>query len=130
MDGSIEEVTITMLVTDKGVVLLPSKDDRDGYEQAIVDEVRSALSYAGVTRFEVRTLTLKVPLCAPVAPETTDASETLTQVEMPTELVDRLRREHGAQEAERLMSMLIQTIAPGTYEVTRDPNSRGIRKIG
>lgn len=123
-----QEVKITMLVTDKGAELLSSTDDRDEHQAAVADAVRSAL-IVGATRFEVRRLTWRVPLLAPVTSESHDASEAQAQVELPTEVVERLRREYRAEQAERLQSMLMDTLEPGVYEVTRDAHSRGIRRI-
>ncbi|GEM_PF-6061173 len=126
-DHKVETVQVKICVSDKAVELIIDGSSLD--TDAITDAARHAVS-VGATRFEVRTLTLTIPLLAPITPEVQDGSSVPTQVEMPTEIVERLRREHGMQEAERLMSVLMQTLAPGTYEVTRDGSSRGIRKIG
>lgn len=119
------KVTIHLLVTDKRARVVDAEERED-----FANEVRDEFLYNNAATVELRTLEFEVPLLETPRPQEKDVSSaTLATDRNFDQVITEVRTRHGAEEAERLRNRLLELLPAGTWEVTRSPNSRSIRKI-
>lgn len=126
-----QTLTLTLLVTDTDVHLVATNDlEKDDLRERLADATRDAVLYRDATRFEVRRLTIEVPLLAPAEKTATEAASKQLETDSTIKSVfDEARFRFGEQEVERLRTRLLDLLSPGTYRVYRDPNGKGIKRI-
>lgn len=126
------EVKVLVLVTDKGARALRAY--RDGEDQdereSDGDALKDAFRWEGATTAELRVVSFEVPLLAAVEPSrvTVEVAPVEMAPDVRRELEERAKARRRAN-LDELIDLLTDALSPGTYEITRSPNSRGIRRI-
>ncbi len=118
------KIEIVVLVTEKTIIRLRN-DGEEAVCDAITDLVRE-----GSRKFEIKKVLVDIPLLSSYVDSDTDVESVV--VDVPTDIKNALNSAMQAHEAcllKEVRDAIFCSIAPGTYEVIREPNLFSIKRI-
>lgn len=120
------DVTLTLVVTDKGVTVVDGEDLDE-----IAEVVTNAVRWGGATRAEVKAYTFSVPLLGGVPSSGIEPSN-VQDVTSPDlrEIISKAAKRYASQNPTfDAYAALMDAVAPGTYQVEKSPGMVGIRRV-
>lgn len=121
------EVLVRLLVSDKGVHVLNSKEDVDREE--LSNLLQEEIRWEGAKVVEIREVTISVALLPTPVKASAEAKPVLSVPEDVRDMVEDEFKRRRVQDRDAAWDTIMDALEPGLYRIKKEPGMRGISKL-
>lgn len=125
------KVPVVVVTTDQDARIIFAESVKDAWDAGLHDAVMDLIRWGGACKLQIRQSEIEVPLLPAEPLEALTLGPTGEDITPPDlrKAFEDARAERLRRNVDMAWNALMQSMPPGRYEVHRETNSYGIRKL-